>query len=56
MTSERSKQMWRCGRRKMACLTPEGNELVCYDELVAELGMLVLITMPSVRRISAKLE
>ena len=56
MVTQRAKEIWATGRREMVCLTPEGNGLVADDELAAELGVPVLVMLPNVRGIIAKLE
>ncbi len=56
MVTKRAKEIWATGRREMACLTPEGAGLICDDELAAELGVPVLVMLPNVRGIIAKLE
>ena len=40
----------------MVVVTPEGAGLVADEELAAELGVPVLVMMPNVRGIIAKLE
>ena len=40
----------------MVVVTPEGAGLVADEELTAELGVPVLVMMPNVRGIIAKLE
>ena len=56
LVTQRAKQIYATGRKEMIALTPEGNGLVCDDELAAELGVPALVMLPNVREIIAKLK
>ena len=56
LVTQRAKQIWATNRKEMIAFTPEGNGLVCDDELAAELGVPALVMLPNVREIIAKLK
>jgi hypothetical protein len=56
MVTQRAKQIWATGLKEMFVVTPEGAGLVADEELAAKLGVPVLVMLPKVRWIIAKLE
>jgi len=56
LVTQRAKQIWATNRKEMIALTPEGNGLVCDDELAAELGVPALVMLPNAKALVESLE
>ena len=49
--TDKAKEIWRSGRAEKICLTAADAGLICDEKLAAELGLLVFVTMPNIRRL-----
>ena len=49
--TDKARAIWRSGRAEKICLTAADAGLICDEKLAAELGLLVFVTMPNIRRL-----